>query len=135
MKILGFSKAIGVFDSPLLSIWQFEHSVHIFRGPCLLLPVFTIYTLEFTADLRIFFFVIFSFQSYYGLGAVWIPGLSSMGVPGVPWHPRILVDQLTLSQPRGAGYANQILQAPPDFQALQRPCTTYMPNAAAIEQL
>ena len=30
------------------------------------------YTLEFTADLRIFFFVIFSFQSYYGLGAVWI---------------------------------------------------------------
>ena len=27
------------------------------------------------------------------------PGVSSMGVPGVPWHPQILADQLTLSQP------------------------------------
>ena len=33
-KILGTSKAIRVFESPLLSIWQFEFSVHIFRGPC-----------------------------------------------------------------------------------------------------
>ena len=24
-------------------------------------------------------------------------GLSSLGVPGVPWHPQILADQLTLS--------------------------------------
>ena len=27
------------------------------------------------------------------------PGVSSMGLPGVPWHLQILVDQLTLSQP------------------------------------
>ena len=46
-------------------------------------------------------------------------GVLSMGVPGVPWHghPRILADQLTLSQPRGAVYAHQTL-APPDFQTL-----------------
>ena len=25
------------------------------------------------------------------------PGLLSLGVPGVPWHPLILADQLTLS--------------------------------------
>ena len=32
-----------------------------------------------------------------------ISGLSSLGVPGVPgvpWHPQILADQLTLSQPQ-----------------------------------
>jgi hypothetical protein len=34
-------------------------------------------------------------------------GLSSLGVPGVPWHPQISSDQLTLSQPRGADYAHQ----------------------------
>ena len=28
-------------------------------------------------------------------------GVSSMGVPGVPWHPKILADQLTLYQPGG----------------------------------
>ena len=33
-KILGISKAIRIFESPLLCIWQFECSVHIFRGPC-----------------------------------------------------------------------------------------------------
>ena len=27
-------------------------------------------------------------------------GCRSRGVPGVPWHPQILTDQLTLSQPR-----------------------------------
>ena len=32
-KILGTSKAIRIFESPLLCIWQFECSVHIFRGP------------------------------------------------------------------------------------------------------
>ena len=31
-KILGISKAIRIFESPLLCIWQFECSVHIFRG-------------------------------------------------------------------------------------------------------
>ena len=28
-------------------------------------------------------------------------GVSSLGVPGVPWHPQILADQLPLSQPAG----------------------------------
>ena len=35
-------------------------------------------------------------------------GLSSLGVPGVPWHTQILADQLTLFQPRGTDYANLI---------------------------
>jgi hypothetical protein len=34
-------------------------------------------------------------------------------VPGVPWHPQILADQLTL--PQWADYAHQIVLAPPDF--------------------
>ena len=29
------------------------------------------------------------------------PGVSSLGVSGVSWHPQILADQLTLSQPGG----------------------------------
>ena len=49
-------------------------------------------------------------------------GLLSPGVPGVPWPPQILADQLTLSQPRGAGYADQIILAPPDFQTFLRLC-------------
>jgi len=48
-------------------------------------------------------------------------GLSSLGVPEVPWHPQILADQLTLFQPRGADYAHQIILAPPDFQTFLRP--------------
>ena len=36
-------------------------------------------------------------------------GVSSLGVPGVPWHPQILADQLTLSQPGGADYAHHIM--------------------------
>ena len=43
-------------------------------------------------------------------------------VPGgaeVPWHPQILADQLTLSQPRGVDYAHQIILAtPPGFSDL-----------------
>ena len=48
-------------------------------------------------------------------------GLSSLGVPGVSWYPQILADKLTLSQPRGADYAHQIILAPPDFQTFRRP--------------
>jgi hypothetical protein len=33
-------------------------------------------------------------------------GLLSLGVPGVPWHTQILVDQLTLFQPGGTDYAH-----------------------------
>ena len=50
------------------------------------------------------------------------PGVSSLGVPVVPWHPQILADQLTLSQPEGAVYAHQIILVPPDFQTLLRLC-------------
>ena len=49
----------------------------------------------------------------------YLPGLSSLGL-GVPWH--ILTDQLTLSQPRGADYAHQMILAPPDFLTFRRPC-------------
>ena len=43
------------------------------------------------------------------------PGLSSLGVPGVPWHTQILADQLTLFQPAPA-----LQLAPPDFQTFRR---------------
>ena len=35
-----------------------------------------------------------------------VSGLSSMEVLGMPWQSQIIVDQLTLSQPRGADYAH-----------------------------
>ena len=37
------------------------------------------------------------------------------GGAGVPWHPQILADQLTLPQPREADFASASLLAPPDF--------------------
>ena len=49
-------------------------------------------------------------------------GLSSLGVPGVPLHPQILADQLTLSQPGGQIMCTALLLAPPDFQTFLRPC-------------
>ena len=53
-------------------------------------------------------------QSFWFIGrSLYIPGLSSLGVPGVPWHPQFLADQLTLSQPWGADYAYQIILPPP----------------------
>jgi hypothetical protein len=42
-------------------------------------------------------------------------GMSSLGVPGVPWHTQILADQLTLSQPGGADYAHHITTGTPRF--------------------
>ena len=51
----------------------------------------------------------YTLQTYlFGQGNL-LTGLSSLGVPGVPWHPQILVDQLTLSQPRGADYSHQVI--------------------------
>ena len=50
-----------------------------------------------------------------------VAGLSSLGEPGVPWHPHFVADQLTLSQPRGADYAHQLMLAPPAFQTFLRP--------------
>jgi hypothetical protein len=35
-------------------------------------------------------------------------GLTSLGVLGVPWHPQMLADHLTLFQPGGTDYAHQI---------------------------
>ena len=42
-------------------------------------------------------------------------GLSSLGVPGVPWHTQILADKLTLIQPGGTDYANLITTGTPGF--------------------
>ena len=72
----------GLFPSPiwnlkeenLLSVLSFYivvlGQVYIAQS-CLLLPVFTIYSGIYRRPAHLFF-VIFSFQSYYGLGAVWI---------------------------------------------------------------
>ena len=37
---------------------------------------------------------------------------------GVPWHPQILVDLLTLSQPGGTNYAHLITTGTPGFSDL-----------------
>ena len=44
-----------------------------------------------------------------------LPGVSALGVPGVPWHPQILANQLTLSQPGGTDYAHHSTMSPPGF--------------------
>ena len=52
------------------------------------------------------------------------PGLSSLGVPGVPWHTQILADQLTLFQVGGTNYAHLITTVTlshPDFHIFRRP--------------
>ena len=41
--------------------------------------------------------------------------MSSLGVLGVPWHPQILADQLTLSQSGGTDYAHLITTDTPGF--------------------
>ena len=45
-------------------------------------------------------------------------GLSSLGLPGVPWHIQILSDQLTLFQPGGTDYAHLITTGTPEFSDL-----------------
>ena len=47
-----------------------------------------------------------------------VSGLSSLGVPGVPWHTQILADHLTLFQPRGADYAHLITSGTPGISDL-----------------
>ena len=47
-----------------------------------------------------------------------VPGLSSLGVPGVPWHPQIMEDQLTLSQLGGEDYAHHINTGTPGISDL-----------------
>ena len=58
--------------------------------------------------------VLFSlFQHQMSYQNVSLTGMSSLGVPGVPWHPQILADHLTLYQPGGADYAHQITTGTP----------------------
>ena len=45
-------------------------------------------------------------------------GLSSLGVPGVPWHTQILADQLTLFHPGGTDFAHLITTGTPRFSDL-----------------
>ena len=45
-------------------------------------------------------------------------GLSSLGVPGVPWHTQIFSDQLTLCYPGGTDYAHLITTGTPGFSDL-----------------
>jgi hypothetical protein len=58
------------------------------------------------------------------MGTLFKAGLSSLGVPSVPWHTQILADQLTLFQPGGTDYALLITTGTPGFSdlptALQR---------------
>ena len=52
------------------------------------------------------------------IGNLTTAGLSSLGVPGVPWHTQILADQLTLFQPGGTDYAHLITTVTPGFSDL-----------------
>ena len=58
--------------------------------------------------------LLIQFKLVYGLFA----GVSSLGVPGVPWHTQILADQLTLFQPGGTDYAHLITTGTPGFSDL-----------------
>ena len=60
------------------------------------------------------------FKSFFLPHPTWV---SSLVVPGVPWHPQILAYQLTISQQRVADYAHQIILASPNFQTLRWPWT------------
>ena len=46
-------------------------------------------------------------------------GVSSLWVPGVPWHTQILADQLTLFQPGETDYEHLITTGTPGFSELQ----------------
>ena len=48
-------------------------------------------------------------------------GLSSLGVPGMQWHPQILADQLPYLN-LGAVYAHHILAPLPGFSYRLEPC-------------
>ena len=47
-----------------------------------------------------------------------LTSLSSLAVPGMPWHTQILADQLTLFQPWGTDYAHLITTGTPGFSDL-----------------
>ena len=52
------------------------------------------------------------------------PGLSSLGLLGMPWHPQIMADQLTITQPGGEDYAHHIATATPGFSDLPTALTS-----------
>ena len=60
-------------------------------------------------------------------------GLSSLGVPGVPWHTQILADQLTLFQPGWTDYAHLITTGSPGFSDL--PTALYLSNLSTAALL
>ena len=55
-------------------------------------------------------------------------GLSSLGVPGVPWHTQSLADQLTLFQPGGTNYAHLITTGTPGFSDLPKALYSKVPS-------
>ena len=64
------------------------------------------------------------------------PGLSSLGVPRVPWHPQILAPQLTLFQPGWIVYAHHIITGTPGFldlpTALMSPCKKFVKRGSLL---
>ena len=58
----------------------------------------------------------FSFDSKQKGNIHYIPGPSSLGVPGVPWHTQYSADQLTLFQPGGQIMPTTLLLAYPDLK-------------------
>ena len=61
-------------------------------------------------------------------------GLSSLGVPGVPWHTQILADQLTLFQPGGTDYAHLITTGTPGFSDLPTALLWHHPLITQLSQ-
>ena len=51
--------------------------------------------------------------SMYQVEVPLVPGLSSLGVPGVPRHTQILADELSLFQPLETDYAHLIATGTP----------------------
>ena len=63
-----------------------------------------------------------------------IAGVSSLGVLGVPWHPQILADHLTLSQPVEADYAPYITTGTPGFSDLPTALSWFTQTDSTILQ-
>ena len=49
-------------------------------------------------------------------------------VQGVSWHPQILADQLTLSQPGGGRLCPPYNTGTPEFQTFLKPCMYNIPR-------
>ena len=64
-----------------------------------------------------------------------VTGVSSLGVPEVPWHPQILADQLTLSQPGGTDYAHLITSGTPGFSDVPTALNNLMEHVEKINYI